>query len=108
MAHENAQETGDAYSTRNLDLVIALVTFLIVLGKALPWIAISLATWSLVLGILSFVAKDWGWGVVEFALALGGFSFVWGLFRRHATYRRINARHIRQVEFAQYKEAETA
>ena len=41
-----------------------------------------MASWSLSLGIIDILQKNWVWVVINFALALGGYSFAISIFRR--------------------------
>jgi hypothetical protein len=96
--------------TSRINQVIGVLTFLIVIGKALPWITLALATWSMYLGIYDIKNQNWVWAVINVLLALGGYSFVAGLSRSRSEYRRsVNTRLGSREQFSrEKKEAEVA
>jgi hypothetical protein len=72
-------------STAGPRLVIGILT-LLKIAKYFPIIAFTIASFSLVLAILDFaVWANWGFGIVNTILAVGGFILTGQLLQRRVT-----------------------
>ena len=75
-------------STARLDGVIFVLTFLIKIGKYLPWIVLAFAIGNMALAVLCFVWwNNIAGGILNSVLAFAGFLFFTQLVRRRKIHR---------------------
>jgi hypothetical protein len=95
-------------STAKIEAIIYMLSFLIEIGKYLPWIVLGFAGINLILAVLSFTSwNSIAWGIFNSILAFGGFLFFGQLVRRRKTHRheyRYTGRHLHRVRKINEKE----
>jgi hypothetical protein len=83
-------------STAKLEGVIVILTFLIKIGKYLPWIVLAFAAASMILAVFYFTWwNNLAGGIVNLVLATAGFIFFGQLVRRRRIHRH-NYRYTRK------------
>ena len=75
-------------STSKLEGVIILLSFLIKIGKYLPWIVLAFAVGNMTVAVFYFTWwNSMAWGILNLVLAVGGFLFFAQLVRRRKIHR---------------------
>ena len=90
MAEKDSSSSSDNAmpSTAKLEGVIVILTFLIKIGKYLPWIVLAFAALSMILAVFCFTWwNNMAGGIVNLVLATAGFIFFAQLVRRRKIHR---------------------
>jgi len=98
MAEKDSSSSSDNAmpSTAKLEGVIVILTFLIKIGKYLPWIVLAFAAASMILTVFYFTWwNNLAGGIVNLVLATAGFIFFGQLVRRRRIHRH-NYRYTRK------------
>jgi len=85
---DSSSSTNALPSTTKLDGVILILTFLIKVGKYLPWIVLTFALVNVTLAAYYFIWQDnMAGGIVNLILATAGFVFFAQLVKRRSIHR---------------------
>ena len=85
---DSSSSTNALPSTTKLDGVILILTFLIKVGKYLPWIVLAFALVNVTLAAFYFVWRDnMAGGILNLILAAAGFVFFAQLVKRRSIHR---------------------
>lgn len=98
MAEKDSSLSSNATpSTTKLEGVILILTFLIKIGKYLPWIVLAFAAVSMTLAVFCFTWwNNMAGGILNLVLAIAGFLFFAQLVRRRKIHRH-NYRYTRKA-----------
>ncbi|MDQ3718246.1 MAG: hypothetical protein M3298_06265 [Thermoproteota archaeon] len=85
---DSSSSTNALPSTTKLDGVILILTFLIKVGKYLPWIVLAFALVNVALAAFYFIWRDnLAGGLVNLIFATAGFVFFAQLVKRRSIHR---------------------
>ena len=88
MPETNSRSSNSLPSTAQIEGVITILTFLIKIGRYLPWIVLAFAGVSMTISVLSFTLwNSITGGIVNLILAIAGFIFFAQLIRRRKIHR---------------------
>ena len=92
----SSSSSNEIASTAKLEGVIVILTFLIKIGKYLPWIVLAFAAVNMILAVFYFTWwNSMAGGIVNLVLATAGFLFFAQLVRRRKIHRN-NYRYTRK------------
>src|ERR671919_2341588 len=93
LSSSSSKTTAD---TAKIEGVIVVLTFLIKIGRYLPWIVLGFAAGNMAVAVLYFTWwNSMAWGILNLVLAFAGFLFFAQLLRRRKIHRQ-NYRHTRK------------
>jgi len=88
MPETDSRSSNSLPSTAQIEGVIRILSFLIKIGRYLPWIVLAFAGVSMTISVLSFTLwNSITGGIVNLILAIAGFIFFAQLIRRHKIHR---------------------
>jgi hypothetical protein len=88
MPETDSRSSNSLPSTAQIEGVIRILTFLIKIGRYLPWIVLAFAAVSMTITVLSFTLwNSITGGIVNLILAIAGFLFFAQLIQRRKIHR---------------------
>ena len=88
MPETDSRSSNSLPSTAQIEGVITILTFLIKIGRYLPWIVLAFATVNMIISVLSFTLwNSMTGGIVNLILAIAGFIFFAQLIQRRKIHR---------------------